>query len=336
MYTGWLEAFTEMGIRTHEYNLGDRMVFYEHSYLWTGVTDGHQHAQFKKAIRDRSEIVRIAANGILSTAYQFWPDVIIIISAFFIPLDFIDTMRDRGHKVVMLFTESPYEENRQLKRAEHCDLALLNDPLNLAEYDKAGIPAAYMPHAYRPTLHYPGPASLELETDFAFVGTGFETRIQFFEAMAKTGVFERLDVTLAGNWQRARPGSWCYDNLSHDPEECIDNELTARIYRSAKAGFNMYRREAEDDCKTGVAIGPREVEMAACGLFFLRDSRPESDELFPMLPTFSGPEDAAEQLRWWLEHDDERNEAALKARAAIRDRTFTSNATRLLKLLDEL
>ena len=41
-----------------------------------------------------------------------------------------------------------------------------------------------------------------------------------------------------------------------------------------------------------VAMGPREIEMAACRLFFLRDPRPECDEVFPMLPAFDGPEDA--------------------------------------------
>jgi spore maturation protein CgeB len=116
----------------------------------------------------------------------------------------------------------------------------------------------------------------------------------------------------------------------------VDNELTTRVYQAAKAGLNLYRHEVSDTIRDGVAIGPREVEMAACGLFFLRDSRPESDEVFPMLPTFASPEDAAEQLKWWLAHDAERELAAAQAREAIRDRTFAANVTRLLALLDEL
>lgn len=30
-------------------------------------------------------------------------------------------------------------------------------------------------------------------------------------------------------------------------------------------------------------------KLAACGTFFARDPRPEGDELFPMLPTFTDP-----------------------------------------------
>jgi hypothetical protein len=75
--------------------------------------------------------------------------------------------------------------------------------------------------------------------------------------------------------------------------------------------------------------------MAAVGAFFLRDPRPEGDALFPMLPTFTTPGEAADQLRWYLAHPDARETAAAKAREAVADRTFDSNAARLLRLLDK-
>jgi hypothetical protein len=81
-------------------------------------------------------------------------------------------------------------------------------------------------------------------------------------------------------------------------------------------------------------MGPREVEMAATGLFFLRDPRGEGDEILDMLPTFASPEDASEQLRYWLAHDDERQALAGKAREAVADRTFHNHAATLLRLLD--
>lgn len=336
VYMGWQEALIERGIRTHEYNLQDRIAFYESSYLYTGKHDDSGAAQFKKAITHKDQVVGMASNGLMSAAYQFWPDVLIVVSAFFIPSRTLDIIRDRGTKVVLLFTESPYEEPRQLERAKHADLVLLNDPLKLPDYDAAGIPATYMPHAYRPRVHHPAPAKDDLATDFAFLGTGFPTRIEFFEKLIALGAFDGIDVTLGGNWQNCRLDSPVLDYLSHDLTECVENELTTRVYQSARAGMNLYRHEADDDVKTGIAMGPREVEMAACGLFFLRDPRPESDEILHMLPAFASPEDAAEQLRWWLAHDTEREKAAAQARAAIRDRTFEANVTRLLALLEEL
>lgn len=255
------------------------------------------------------------------------------ISAFFTPPRLLDVLRARGRKVVLVHTEVPYQDTEQLERAAHADINLLNDPVSLDAFRALGMPAEYVPHAYRPSVHSPGPVIPELACDLAFVGTGYGSRVRFFEQMNLKG----LDVMLAGNWLALKeaPASPLWEYLSHDVEECLPNEDTVHIYRSAKAGLNFYRREATTgDSATGVAMGPREVEMAATGLWFMRDPRPEGDEILPMLPAFSGPEDAGEQLRWWLEHDTQREQAAQAAREAVLHRTFTSNARMLLRLLD--
>jgi hypothetical protein len=83
-------------------------------------------------------------------------------------------------------------------------------------------------------------------------------------------------------------------------------------------------------------MGPREVEMAACGLPFLRDPLAEGDEVLPMLPTFESAGDASEKLRWWLDHPNERWRAGKLAREAVADRTFENAARGLLKRLEKL
>jgi spore maturation protein CgeB len=331
VYAGWVEALRALGEDVQEFNLDNRIQVYDAALLETGRADADGHPEVRKAFT-REQALAAAVQGITSACYTWWPHVVLGVSAFFIPPWYLDVMRDRGHKVVLLHTESPYQDDEQLKRAEHADLNLLNDPVNIAAYRQHG-PAEYMPHAYRPHVHRPGPAVPELKSDFAFVGTGFASRVEFFEQMDLSG----LDVLLAGAWPGLPETSPLRKYLTGgDVVQCTDNEETAAIYRSARAGINFYRREAEDAHQgEGWAIGPREVEMAAAGLFFLRDPRPEGDELFPVLPTFAGPEDASEQLRWWLAHDREREKAAAAARAAVADRTFESNARRLLQLLDK-
>jgi spore maturation protein CgeB len=141
-------------------------------------------------------------------------------------------------------------------------------------------------------------------------------------------------VKLAGNWQQVEDGSPLIPFLMHERGECIDNTDTARLYRSAKASLNLYRKEHSDGAHAdGWAMGPREVELAACGSFFFRESRPEGDGLFPMLPQITTPEAFGDELRWWLAHDDARLSAAVAARAAIVDRSFANTAARLLDLV---
>jgi spore maturation protein CgeB len=337
VYKGWHEAFCDLGINTIEYNLQDRLAFYSHAFVYTGEDDKYGRKQFKKAFPNREDVVGVAANQIYSTCYRWWPDLILIISAFFIPDDTIDVLRSRGHKVVILFTESPYEEPKQVSRAAHADLVLVNDPSRLDLYEQAGIPAHYMPHAYRPALHFPGPGITGMDTDFCFIGTSFPSRVEFFEKMHGLGAFDRIDVTLGGYWGGLSDRSPLRPFVAHDLDECLDNAQTAGIYRAAKVGLNFYRRHEGDAYSDGVAMGPREVEMAACGLPFLRDPRPESDELFgEILPAFHSPEEATEQLHWWLAHDDDREEAGHFLRAAVRPRTFRANAQRLLEILDDM
>jgi hypothetical protein len=83
-------------------------------------------------------------------------------------------------------------------------------------------------------------------------------------------------------------------------------------------------------------MGPREVELAATETFFLRDPRPESDEILSALPSFTSPEEFSDKLRWWLAHDEQRFDAIRAAKAAISGRTFVNNAKSLLGRVDNL
>jgi spore maturation protein CgeB len=327
VYTGWAEALRGLGQQVGELNLNDRLRFYNAALIETGETDDQGHPQVRAAF-SRDEASNMAAEGILALAYTWWPDVVLVISGFFMPTGLLDILRSRGHKVVLLHTESPYQDDAQLARAGHADINLVNDPATLPTYRKLG-PAEYMPHAYRPAFHKPGPAVPALKSDFCFCGTGWPSRRSFLEQMNLDG----LDVILAGPWFGVED-SPLRRYLAHDSGHAAGNDQAVSIYRSSKAGINFYRREGEDGMKPGVAMGPREVEMAATGLFFLRDRRPESDETFPMLPAFDTPADASEQLRWWLARDRQREDAARRARAAVEGRTFENNARRLLRLLD--
>lgn len=324
VYTGWHEGLEAVGAKVKTYNLHDRLTFYDRTYLQV------EQDSYRKAL-STEQAVGLSIKGVLEDCYTFWPDVVVVVSGFLVKPEMLDLMRDRGHKVVLIHTEQPYELQRELALAPHADLNLLNDPINLDQF-KAVAPSVYMPHAYRPDLHKPGPFDPEAGSDFAFVGTGFESRIEFFEAMNLDGV----DVALAGNWQQLAADSHLRKYLAHPIDQCCDNTEGVRLYQSAKVGLNLYRRETEEGGHySGWAIGPREVEMAATGLFFLRDPRGEGDEVLPMLPTFGSPEDASDQLKWWLANEDARLDAATKAREAVADRTFTKHAALLLQLLEE-
>jgi spore maturation protein CgeB len=220
-----------------------------------------------------------------------------------------------------------------MARGTLSNLNIVNDPVNIEKWAEKG-PVAYFPHSYDPDVHYP-PAEREYLTDFTFVGTAFNSRCEFFSAMN----FDGMRVSLGGNgWDSILPKHRkLYDYLGHHPEMCVDNDETAKHYRTSKTGINFYRREGEDEHKgEGWSMGPREVEMAACGLFFVRDPRPESDETFPMLPSFSSPAEAEELLRYYIAHDEEREDLADLALNKIQDWTFDSRAKDACILMERI
>lgn len=324
VYAGWVEALRGLGVQVVEYNLAERLTFYDSALL---EVDKHT---LRKAL-SREQATELAVNGLYAALYKTRPDVLLIVSGFFYPTELLETARSYGTRVVIVHTETPYEDGRQLKLAPHADWNLVNDPVTIERF-AALAPTRYVPHAYRPSVHCPGDAQADLVADLAFVGTGYASRIAFFEAMN----FGNADVLLAGNWQQLHKESALNKHVAHDREECLDNADAVRIYRSAKVGINLYRRESEKaDTPQGLAMGPREVEMAACGLFFIRDPRPEGDSVLSMLPTFTSPGEASELLAWWLAHDTERTRAAEQARRAVADRTFDAHAAALLRLLDK-
>jgi hypothetical protein len=324
VHAGWVEALRQLDQQVFVFNLDDRLCLYDSAYLQIDEKQG----LFRKALT-ADQAIELALNGLAAALFKLRPHVLFIISGFFTDHAMLDQARRQGTRIVLLATEEPYELSRHLELAPHVDLLLVNDPTNIDQL-RTLVPTEYQPHAYRPTVHCPGPALADV-CDLAFVGTGYESRIRFFQAMDLDG----LDVVLAGNWQRLTADSPLRRFVGHDLDECVDNADAVALYRATRVGLNLYRREAErPELEAGWSCGPREIEMAATGLFFLRDPRPEGDELFPMLPTFTGPEDASELLRWCLDHPEERREAAEKARLAVADRTFAHHAAGLLRRLE--
>jgi len=323
VHDGLVDGLRRNGIEAESLNSNDRLYFYIHAH----VPD--RNGNLKLAFNELQSVA-LTSREVMTEAYMFWPQVIIFVSGFFINPDILPILRSRGHHLVLWATEAPYEDDKQLAVAAAFDTVILNDPATIDAYRKVNPRTWYIGHSFDPRRHKPGRGRKDFASDFGWVGTGFPSRVEFLEQVD----FDGIDVCLGGNWQFLEDSPvnrWVRN--PHGRKWMLNSETVA-VYRSTKMGANFYRTENTSGIRSGVAMGPREVEMAACGLPFLRDPRPEGDELFPFLPTFTDPGDFGEKLRWWLAHDKQRDEAARRARAAIQGHTFKATAARLLRLLE--
>lgn len=322
VHSGWLEALRELGCTVVDFNLGERLTFYARCRI--EGDDGELNEGLTP-----EQAIQLALNGVYAALYTVAPDVLLVTSAFYMSAELLTRVRLNGTRVVMIHTESPYEDDRQVERAAYADINLINDPTHLDRF-RAQAPTWYVPHAYRPSVHHPRPPRDGYRSDFAFVGTGYPSRVEFLERVD----WSTVDVALAGNWQQLTDDSPLRKYLTHPVAECCPNDEAVDLYASTQCSANLYRRESQrPELSDGWSMSPREVELAAIGCFFLRQPRGETDTVLPMLPTFADAEDFGEQLRWWLAHPDQRAELAASARAAVADRTFTAHARMLLRLL---
>lgn len=315
-----------MGCEVGVVNLDARLEFYARAHVL--LDDG----TYVKAFNEEAGF-EMAAKGVEVMCYEWWPDVVIVVSGFFVPPKVWAVLSKRPHHLVYWCTESPYEDDRQSNAARYVNTVVLNDPTNLEAFRAEINPNThYFPHSYDPDVHYPGPGKHDMLSDFAFVGTGFPSRIEWLEQVDWSGV----NAKIAGSWKTLSADSPLFPMLIHEPDQCMDNATTADFYRSTQMSLNLYRKEHSEHAHAdGWAMGPREVELAACGTFFFREPRPEGDELFPHLPVVSDPAEFGDQMRWWLKHESKRHAATAAARAAIADRTFTNTAARLLRVIEK-
>lgn len=317
---GWTRGLGEIGVETRFFNLGDRFTYYRSAILH----DEDTRAPVKQM--SHAEAGEAASLGLMASVYRYDPDVVFIVHGTHVwpPL-----LRELRCKVVLVLTESPYEDEAQARFAAQCDpdMILINDPVNGSVFEQ-WAPTFYIPHAFDPLVHYAG--SSDHKSDACFIGTGFGNRMELFRDTDWDGI----DLALGGLWMFADDSPM--RSFLVDDGGCMDNSVTADWYRGTKVGINTYRKgtTGENDTDDGYAIGPREVELAACQTFFVRESRPESDELFPFLPTYDGPEELGDLVRFWLPREDERRRLGRQARAAIADRSFANHARRALARLD--
>lgn len=312
--TGIIGGLRANGVHVESTNLGERISFYAAAMAVADPDDAF-----------REKACRMACQGIKVDAWDLRPDIAIIVSSFFVPPDIYTNLRERGVHVVAWFTECPYEDERHLPIARFADTVIVNDPMHLDRFRAVNPRTWYIPHAYDPAVHHS--TGRTDQHPFCVVGTGYPSRVEFLE---RTGL--PAGSVLAGNWQAVPDDSPLHPFLH--PSASIANSDAADLYRASITSANLYRKEAmAPELVDGWAIGPREVELAACGVWFAREPRGEGDELFPLLPTFTTPDELSEQITWALANPASRDKAVRAAREAIADRTFTANAARLLRLV---
>jgi spore maturation protein CgeB len=291
-----------------------------------------------------ADVLYQATEGILEKALRFEADFILVVSAMYFHPDFFvmfNRMKcqkcgNRNIGLGLVFTESPYDDEQQLRLAPFADICWVNERTSVDIFRKVNPNTFYLPHAYHPEKHKPKePEERVAAHDVVFVGTGFQERIDLLSAVD----WEGIDLGLYGHWSLL-PSRHRLRRYIKSTE--IDNDTTAALYQRAKVGLNLYRQSMGfgrnvPRINHAESLNPRAYELAACGRFYLSEYRKESEEVFgSIVPTFKDAGELGPLIKSWLRSSEVRQRVSRKLPDVVREHNWEARAEQVSRDLAQV
>ena len=318
MATGYDKALRALGHTVEAFHYHKYLQFYDVALQEQAKTNPDYQ-------RDHEDPFFLASERVALRAVDFVPDVVLVIAGGALHRRAHELIHKLSVPIVLLLTESPYLDAFQAKIVTKGFVAatLTNDRNSVGVLrEMTGGKVEYLPHAYDPGVHYPGPGDDKLATDIFFHGTLWPEREALFAPLREL--------------PRAQIGGYTLDTTEM-AKDVIPNPLLAELYRSTKIALNHHRMYTESDTAAiqdgqAYSLGPRAYEIAACGAFQLcDDTRPELREVFgDSVVTYYDAADLRRKIDYYLRRDCERVDHALRAWYAVQRCTFEDRAHNIL------
>lgn len=325
--SGLRYGLEQQGVEVVRFRLDQRIL---HSRRWLNIAwrqASRKNPQLGKPTS--ADIFYQAGVDAIPIALRHEVDAVLAISGMFWHPDVPILMRRAGLRVVVLFTESPYDTDQEMKYARLVDACWTNERSSVADIKRVNARCAYLPHAWHPLHHRAGEQTADeivRAHDVVFVGSAFEERIEWLNAIDWDGI----DLGLYGNWG-ALPSR--HQLRRFVKGGTVPNTTTAALYRRAKIGLNLYRTSKgfgknAPHIAHAESLNPRAYELAACGAFSISTYRAEVPEVFDTLvPTFNTPEEASDVIRQWLADPQGRGRAQRDLPACVAESTWVHRAS---------
>ena len=331
IHDGYVAAFKSLGHDVGVYNLSVRLMRAHGwlNYCWrqAGRPEEKPHPV---------EVIRQASGELVPAALRGDVDWVFIISGMYLDPDALILLQRAGKRVALLLTESPYEDDRQIRAAKHADVVFTNERISVDKLRAVNPNVYYLPHAYDPAKHNPHLTISDEDRvpahDVVFVGTGFQERLDILSGVDWSGI----DLGLYGSFELLGSRSKLRQYIRG---AVVENDHAAKLYRRAKIGLNLYRQSSTYERKAeritnAESMNPRALELGACGVFTLSDYRPEVSEVFGgLVPTFRNSDELETMLRAWLADEDGRRAIAEQLPTRVTQSSYRSRAIQISRLL---
>lgn len=318
---GYTHALRALGHEVSTFDYHTRLKFYQDALqYWSDTNPGYQ--------QQKSDALVMASEMLAIEAVDFVPDVVLLVCGLALHKRAYDLLYRLNLPMALLLTESPYSDPMQAEIAVkgRVGLILTNDAVSVKPLRQTGLPVEYVPHSFDPVRHYPRIVGAHYNSDVYFFGTLWPEREALFAELRQTQGYKLDGIT----------------PIKETPYGLVNNAELARHYSGTKIALNHHRTvKGELNAQGEIehigqgeawSLGPRALEIAACGAFQLCDAtRPELAEVFgESVATYRDGADLASQVQYFLQKPDERRALADLAHARVQPCSFEHRAREIV------
>lgn len=269
------------------------------------------------------------------------PDLVLVLDGLDLPLDQIAQLRSRGIKTAIWLTDDPYYTDFTMRIVTHYDYVFTLE-LNCVEiYRGLGCKEVhYLPFAAHREHYRPTTGRSPVSRDISFIGSAYWNRISFFrEIMPELMSYNTI---INGIWWDRLPEASLYGDRI-EIGKWMSPQETALSYSGSRIVINLHRSHVDETDNNNKLLipaaspNPRTFEIAASGTLQLSDARADLGSFYKIgeeIDTFTTPLEMMEKIRYYLTHEEERRDMALRAFArTLKDHTYTKRLHQLLTVI---
>ncbi|WP_079909956.1 glycosyltransferase [Paenibacillus sp. 32352] len=316
------------------------------------VIEAYEGGQFHEPINQgiigglqaqvRQVSVAAPMDNIVEVAKQVQPDLVFVLNGIFdLPIEHIDAIRMMGIRTCVWIAEDPYFIDVTLQKAPHFDYVFTHELGAVPYYQTVGCQQVhYLPLAVNEAMFRPQHVNLSYSKDICFIGTAFWNRVHFIDKVS-TYLANKKTFISGFLWDRLKSYRRLRSKISL--ERCMSIQDTAAYYNASKIVINLHRSHEDDQHNynsqriPALSINPRTFDICACGALQLTDIRHDLSYFYTPgqeIVTYSSPEELKEKCDYYLKHEEERREIALRAlRKTMSEHTYKQRISRLLSVI---
>ena len=314
VYTGYRNALEKIGVELCIYDLAARSNYHKMAL-----------GKFlkKNILYSWQNISELACADVVYQAFVSQPDWVLIMSGLFFHPNALIALGRAGFKIAWLFTECPYDDDKQLFLAKFIHVCIVDDLLSLNIFRKVNRNSIYLPKACDLERHFKQKSDPKYKSDVIFVGTGFKNRIDLFESID----WENINLKIFGYWDLKKRSSL----KEYLTKAIVRNDEAIKYYSNTEIAINIHR------VGNVYSANPRVYELAATRTFQICDEREEVLNVFGnSVMYFNDAKDLENKIRYFLEHSDKRNKFIEDAYKIALKNTFDNRVIDLLGYLEEV